>query len=251
MSFGLCGASATCVRLMERVLRGLSYKICLVYLDDIIVYSKSSSEHIDNLSQVFDCLRNAGLKINPQKCSLFKDQVIFLGHVVSARGIATDHSKLESVTNWPTPKNVKQIRGFIGLCSHNRKYIKSFADIARPLHQLTEVNRKFEWTETCKKAFDTLKTVLTSAPILRYHTEDDLFILDTDASNEGMGSVLSQVQNGRERVICYFSKVFSKQERRYCVTCRELLVVVASVKHFHYYLYGRRFIVRSDHGALR
>ena len=118
--------------------------ICLVYLDDIIVYSKSSSEHIDNLSQVFDCRRNAGLKINPQKCSLFKDQSIFLGHVVSARGIATDPSKLESVTNWPTPKNVKQVRGFIGLCSYYRKYIKSFADIARPLHQLTEVNRKFE-----------------------------------------------------------------------------------------------------------
>ena len=251
MSFGLCGAPATFVRLMERVLRGLSYKICLVYLDDIIVYSKSSSEHIDNLSQVFYCLRNAGLKINPQKCSLFKDQVIFLGHVVSARDIATDPSKLESVTNWPTPKNVKQVRGFIGLCSYYRKYIKSFADIARPLHQLTEVNRKFEWTETCKKAFNTLKTVLTSAPILSYPTEDDLFILDTDASNEGMGSVLSQVQNGIERVICYFSKAFSKQERRYCVTRRELLAVVASVKHFHHYLYGRRFIVRSDHGALR
>lgn len=146
---------------------------------------------------------------------------------------------------------MKQVRGFIGLCSYYRKHIKSFVDIARPLHQLTEANRKFEWTETCQEAFDTLKAVLTSAPILSYPTEDDLFILDTDASNEGMGSVLSQVQNDIKRVICYFSKAFSKQERRYCVTRRELLAVVASVKHFHHYLFGRRFIVRSDHGALR
>ena len=251
MSFGLCNAPATFVRLMERVLRGLSWKICLVYLDDIIVFSKTFTQHLENLSQVFECLRKADLKMSPQKCSLFKDQVIFLGHVVSANGIATDPSKLESVTNWPIPKNVKQVRSFLGLCSYYRKFVKNFADIARPLHKLTEADRKFDWTESCQESFETLKKALTSAPILSYPTSDDMFILDTDASNEGMGSVLSQVQNGVERVICYFSKAFSKQERRYCVTRRELLAVVASIKNFHHYLYGRQFIVRSDHGALR
>ena len=251
MSFGLCNAPATFVRLMEKVLRGLSWKICLVYLDDIIVYSNSFEQHLENLSQVFDCLCKADLKMSPKKCSLFKDQVLFLGHVVSAGGISTDPTKLESVTNWPVPKTVKQVRSFLGLCSYYRRFVKNFADIARPLHQLTEANRKFDWTDSCQQSFNTLKTALTSAPILSYPTSDDPFILDTDASNEGMGAVLSQVQNGIERVICYFSKAFSKQERRYCVTRRELLAVVASIKNFHHYLYGRNFLVRSDHGALR
>lgn len=236
---------------MERVLRGLSWKVCLVYLDDIIVFSTSFTQHLENLSQVFECLKQADLKLSPQKCTLFKDQVTFLGHVVSADGISTDPVKLESVTNWPVPRNVKHVRSFLGLCSYYRRFVKHFADIARPHHKLTEADRKFDWSETCQTAFDTLKRALTSSPILSYPTSTDLFILDTDASNEGMGAVLSQVQNGIEHVICYYSKAFSKPERRYCVTRRELLAVVASIKNFHHYLYGRYFLVRSDHGALR
>lgn len=251
MSFGLCNAPATFVRLMERVLRGLSWKICLVYLDDIIVFSKSFDEHLENLGKVIKCLKEADLKINPQKCNLFKDQVKFLGHVVSAEGVATDPSKTESVMNWPTPKNVKHVRAFLGLCSYYRRYVRKFSEIARPLHKLTEANRKFEWTDECQVSFDTLKQALTNAPILSFPTPDEKFILDTDASNEGLGAVLSQVQLGVEKVICYYSKTFSKEERRYCVTRRELLAVVASVKHFHPYLYGRNFLIRSDHGALR
>lgn len=204
MSFGLCNAPATFVRLMERVLRGLSWKICLVYLDDIIVFSKSFDEHLENLGKVINCLKEADLKINPQKCNLFKDQVKFLGHVVSSDGVATDPAKLDSVTNWPIPKNVKQVRSFLGLCSYYRRFVKNFADIAKPLHSLTEAGRKFEWIKPCQESFDTLKQALTSTPILGYPTSDDLFILDTDASNDGMGSVLSPVQNGVERVICYY-----------------------------------------------
>lgn len=175
----------------------------------------------------------------------------FLGHVVSADGVATDPEKLKAVLNWLVPKNLKQVRSFIGFCSYYRRYVKGFADIARPLHKLTEAGQKFEFNDSCMKAFETLKNALTSAPILGYPTSDDPFILDTDASNDGMGAVLSQTQNGVERVIGYFSKAFSKQERRYCVTRRELLAVVASIKHFHHYLYGQKFLVRSDHGALR
>ena len=251
MPFGLCNAPATFVRLMEKVLRGLSFKICLVYLDDIIVMSKTFEEHLENLAQVISCLKEADLKLHPKKCDLFKEKVSFLGHVVSADGIATDPAKLESVLNWPVPKNLKQVRSFIGFCSYYRRFIKGFADIARPLHKLTEAGQKFEFNDSCMRAFETLKTALTSAPILGYPNSEDPFILDTDASNEGMGSVLSQTQNGVERVIAYFSKAFSKQERRYCVTRRELLDVVASIKHFHHYLYGQKFLVRSDHGALR
>ena len=125
-----------------------------------------------------------------------------------------------------------------------------YADKAKPLYKVTEKNQKFVWTDECQQAFNELKHALTSAPILSYPTREDLFILDTDASNSGKGAVLSQVQNGVEKVICYFSKTFSRSERRYCVTRRELLAVVASIKHFHHYLYGNHFKVRSDHGAL-
>ena len=251
MSFGLCNAPATFVRLMERVLSGLDWKICLVYLDYIIVFSKTFKEHLENLNQVLNCLKWANLKLSPQKWDLFKDRVVFLDHVVSADDTTTDPAKIESVTNWPIPKNVKQVRSFFGLCSYHRRYVRNFADIARPLHKLTEKNVKFEWTDSCQESFDTLKRALTTAPILGYLTCEDKFIIDCDASNDGMGGILSQVQNGTEKVICYFSKAFTKPERRYCVTRRALLAVVASIRHFHHYLYGRHFLVRSDHVALR
>ncbi len=250
MPFGLCTAPATFEKLMEKVLSKLTWKICLIYLDDIIVFSKTFDEHVENLRQVFERLRNANLKMNPKKCALFRKTVSFLGHIVSENGIATDPDKTDTVNNWPIPTNVKEIRQFLGLCSYYRKFVYGFADLARPLHKLTEQSQRFIWTEDCQAAFDKLKRALTSSPILAYPTPDDLFILDTDASNIGLGAVLSQVQNGVEKVICYYSKTFSRTERKYCVTRRELLAIVSSIKHFHPYLYGRYFKVRTDHGSL-
>jgi hypothetical protein len=125
MSFGLCNAPATFVRLMERVLSGLDWKICLVYLDYIIVFSKTFKEHLENLNQVLNCLKWANLKLSPQKWDLFKDRVVFLDHVVSADDTTTDPAKIESVTNWPIPKNVKQVRSFFGLCSYHRRYVRN------------------------------------------------------------------------------------------------------------------------------
>lgn len=251
MSFGLCNAPATFERLMERVLSGLSWKTCLVYLDDIIVFAKSFEEQLERLDEVFTRLHEAGLKLSPKKCTLFQEDVDFLGHNVSRNGISTDPKKVAAVKEWPVPKNVKDVRSFLGICSYYRRFVRNFADIAKPLHKQTEKGCSFTWTESCQKAFETLKTALTTAPILGYPTAEGSFIVDTDASNEGMGAVLSQVQGDTEKVISYFSKTFSKPEKKYCVTRRELLAVVASIKHFHHYLYGRRFLVRSDHGALR
>ena len=159
--------------------------------------------------------------------------------------------KTKAVCEWPVPKNVKEVRSFLGLCSYYRKFIFHFANIARPLHKLTEKNQSFVWTEECQMAFENFKQALTNTPILAYPRNEDSFILDTDASNTCMGAVLSQIQDGKEKVIAYYSKAFSRTERKYCVTRRELLAVVASIKHLHHYLYGRHFLVRSDHGALR
>lgn len=129
--------------------------------------------------------------MNPKKCILLQKEVSFLGHIVSEEGVATDPSKIEAIKHWPIPRSVKEVRSFLGLCSYYRKFIYKFSDIARPLHKLTEKNKRFEWNEDCNSAFDKLRRALISTPILPYPNEDGLFILDTDASNMGLGAVLS------------------------------------------------------------
>ena len=242
MPFGLCNAAATFERLMENVLAGHNFEICLLYIDDVIVYSNDFQSHVNHIDAVLQRLKGAGLKMSPKKCDFFKDQVVFLGHVVSQEGISESPDKVSAIKEWP-------VRSFLGTCSYYRRFIKWFTDIARPLHKLTEKTEKFNWTPQCDEAFQKLKAALTSAPILRYPDLSLPFVLDTDASAFAMGGVLSQIEDGVERPIAYFSKVFSKPERNYCVTRRELLAVVSSIKHFHHYLYGKDFLVRTDHGA--
>ena len=196
MSFGLCNAPATFERLMEKVLSGLPWEVCLLYLDDIIVHGRAFGEVIKRLRIVLQRLRDAGLKLNPKKCILLQQSVPFLGHVVSNHGVSTDPKKIEAVRTWPSPRAAKDIKSFLGLCSYYRRFVRGFADIARPLYRLTEGQREFRWTSECEDAFRRLKTLLTTAPILAFPTVDGLFILDTDASNTGLGAVLSQVQGG-------------------------------------------------------
>jgi len=143
------------------------------------------------------------------------------------------------------------VRSFLGFCCYYRKFVKDFSIIAKPLFVLTENQVKFLWTEHCQQAFDKLKQTLIAAPLLSFPSEEGRFILDTDASAHGIGAVLSQEQEGTEKVIAYFSRVLSKVERNYCVTRRELLAMVKSIKHFHHYLYGRRFLIRTDHASLK
>ncbi|UYV73793.1 K02A2.6-like [Cordylochernes scorpioides] len=251
MPFGLCNAPATFERLMETVLQGIPLETCLVYLDDIIVMGKSFEEHLINLERVLQKIRGARLKLNPRKCKLFKEKVRYLGHVISRQGIQTDPDRTETVRQWPVPRDVHQLRSFLGLCSYYRRFVPGFSNIARPLHRLTESGRPFSWTVDCERAMDKLKQALSSPPMLAYPDPGEPFILDTDASNTGLGAVLSQTQDGVERVIAYFSKTLSKPERNYCVTRRELLAIVKSIEHFHHYLYGQKFLLRTDHAALR
>ena len=251
MPFGLANAPATFERLMERVLAGLHWETCLIYIDDIIAFSKTFDEHVDRLTQVLQILRAANLKLASHKCKLFRSRVEFLGHVVSDRGVETDPKKIEAISGWPEPKTVKEVRSFIGLSSYYRRFVKDFAKLARPLHRLTEKDTSFEWTTECQEAFNSLKAALASPPILGYPLVDGLFTLDTDASLDGIGAVLSQEQDGVEKVIAYYTRALTHTERKYCVTRRELLAVVESVKHFHHCLYGRHFVIRTDHGSLR
>ncbi|GBM66799.1 Transposon Ty3-I Gag-Pol polyprotein [Araneus ventricosus] len=251
MPFGLCNAPATFERLMETVLRGLTSEACLVYLDDIIIVGRTFEEHLNNLRKVFQRLQKANLKLSPKKCRFFQKEVTYLGHVISAEGVKTDPGKIKAVVDWPRPETVHDVRSFLGLCTYYRRFVKNFSTIARPLHKLTEAKSNFNWTEECEKSFNSLKQALTSSPILTYPRTDKDFILDTDASNEGIGAVLSQNIGNEERVIAYFSKSLGKPERNYCVTRKELLAIVKSIEHFHHYLYGRKFLLRTDHASLR
>ena len=250
MPFGLCNAPATFERLMERVLTGLQWTIAVLYIDDVIVFSDTVESHIDRLSQVMDRLLKAGLKLKPSKCQLLRHRVEFLGHIVSAEGVAVDPAKVEKVVNWPAPRTVSQLRSFLGLCTYYQNFIKDYSTVAKPLFQLTEKDQSWEWTSWHQHAFDELKKLLSTAPVLGYPRPEGLWILDTDASDVGLGAVLSQVQDGVERVIAFGSRTLRKPERNYCVTRRELLAIVSFVSYFRYYLIGTKFLCRTDHAAL-
>lgn len=236
---------------METVLAGLQWDKCLVYLDDIIVVGKSFENMMENLQHVFQRLHQAGLKLKAKKCNLFATRVSYLGHIISKDGISTDPEKVRAVAEWPVPATVTELRSFLGLCSYYRRVIQNFAAVAKPLHRLTEKGRKFLWNKEAQEAFEVLRNKLITAPILALPDITKPFVLDTDASNEAIGAVLSQNIDGTERVIAYASRTLTKSERKYCVTRKELLAVVHFVKHYRHYLYGKRFLLRTDHGSLK
>jgi hypothetical protein len=253
MPFGLTGAPSTFTRMMNIVLGGLEH--CLVYLDDIIVHSSTFDEHVEQLAGVFERLQKANLKLKPSKCKLFQSMLKFLGHIVSEEGISTDPAKVQKVADWPTPTCVAEVRSFMGLATYYQKYVKDFANMAAPLYNLTKKNTTYRWTEDCEAAFLKLKESLISSPVLVYpnFSEDaGMFVLDTDASDFGLGGVLSQKQDDEsERVIAYGSKSLHGGELNYCTTRREMLALVTFAEHFRYFLLGKKFLVRTDNMALR
>ena len=215
MPFGLWNAPATFEMLVEQVLAGMSWEVLLIYLDDVIIHAKSFQDQLERLRAVFTKLRAAGLKLSPSKCYLFQQRVNFLGHIVSSDGVSTDQEKVTAVREWPTPTTATQVRAFLGLCSYYRRLVKGFADVSKPLYKLTEKGSQFAWSDECESALKLLKAKLTSAPVLAYPTSENLFILDTDASNQGLGAVLSQVHEGQEKVVAYYSRSLTKEERNY------------------------------------
>ena len=250
MPFGLVNAPSTFQRLMENVLRGIQWVESLLYMDDIITPGESVDQCLERLEHVFQRLQDANLKLKPSKCSFFQKSASFLGHVVSEEGVGTDPEKIRAVRDWPTPMNSREVRSFLGLASYYRKFVKGFSEVARPLHKLCEKKTRFVWTADCKKSFDLLKQALISTPVLAYPVLGSQFILDTDSSDVACGAVLSQIQDGKERVIAYMSKSMNVHERAYCITRKELLAVVVALRHFHSYLYGQEVLLRTDNAAV-
>ena len=206
---------------MELALAGLQWTTCLVYLVDVIVVGRNFEERLRHLGSVFKRIRKSNLRLKPAKCVLCPKKVNFLGYTVSQDGFATDPAKTDKVAQWPTPSTKKEVQRFLGLASYYRRLVKSFATTVKPLHQLGEKNREFKWMEECQLAFEELRRRLVSASVLSFPAFTMPLMLDTDASDTGIGAVLSRVQaNGKEKVIAYASRVLSKPERNYCVIYR-------------------------------
>lgn len=249
--FGLTSAPPTFMRLMECVLRNLTYKICLIYLDDILVYSRTFDDHLFHLRQVFDRLGQANLKLKPSKCHFACAKVQYLGHIVSGDGVAPDPEKISAVKNFLRPHNVKTVRSFLGLANYYRRFIKDFAKLAAPLNKLLRKDQKFAWTPLCEEAFEALKSSLTSTPILAFPDFTQPFHLFVDASNDGVGATLGQIQDGKEVAISYAGRDFNSAERNYSTTEREALAVIFGIKKFAPYIHGRHFILHTDHHSLK
>lgn len=249
MSFGLCNAPATFQRLMEAVMAGVNRRICVVYIDDILVFSKSVAEHFTHLEQVMEWLEQEGLRLKPKKCNFFHQKVEYLGHTISKDGVDVSQDKVEAVRRYPAPTDLRSLRAF--LASYYRRFVPNFSKVAGPLHHLTSKDTPFVWTSVCEEAFKQLKQLLTEAPVFLYPSFEHDFILEMDASEAGLGAVLAQKMDGVTRPIAFASRTLEPHERNYGVTELEALGVVWAVKHFRPYLYGHRCDVFTDHIALK
>ena len=179
------------------------------------------------------------------------ERVVVLGHAVTRDGISTDPEKVRVIKKWLVPEDESQLKAFLGTASYYRQFVPNFAGIAAPLHSASQKGEHFRWTTQCEEAFESITRKLMNAPILAFPQLDEPFILETDASDRGLGAVLSQVQVGKERVIAYAARALSKAERNYSTTQKELLALVWGTEHFETYLYGRRYLARTDHSALQ
>ena len=250
MGFGLCGAPATFSRAMNLILRGLTWKTVLAFLDDILVLGTSFSDHLKNLREALLRFRQYGLKLKPRKCALYQQEVEFLGRKVGPNMLALTDSDIAVVRDWPVPTCAKHVERFMGLANYHRGFIKDFSNLAAPLYAVVG-KHSFVWSEEQDRAFQAIKKALSTPPVLALPNQSDTFVLDTDASNLAIGAVLSQIQDGKERVIAYGSYALTKEQRRYCVTRKELLAVVRFTRQFRHYLLGKPFVVRTDHSSLR
>ena len=262
MPFGLTNAPATFQRLMDKVLKPVLHKFVLVYLDDIIVFSRNIEEHLEHLEIVFKLLAGAGFKLKTKKCEFLKDKLDYLGHTVSRDGVAPNPRKVESIVNYPAPTNVKELQSFLGLTSYYRKFIRAFAEKAHSLTKLTRKDVAWEWGNDQRDAFECIKQCLISEPILGYPDFTREFIVYTDASEYGIGAVLAQIQRSpqqtnnsgeskeKEVVIAYSSKHLNDRETKWSTTEKECFAIIQAVDIFKPYLYGRKFTVITDHRPL-
>ena len=246
MPFGLTNAPSTFMRLMNEVLKPFLGKFVVVYLDDILVYSKSVDEHFQHLKQIFETLRAQKLYGKKEKCDFLVESVVFLGYVVSKDGVSVDQTKVEAIKSWPSPTTVTEVRSFHGLASFYRRFIQNFSTITSPI---TECLKKgaFVWSEQAQKAFELIKSKLCEAPVLALPDFTQPFEVECDASGVGIGAVL--IQN--KRPIAYFSEKLGGARLNYCTYDKEFYAIVRALDHWSHYLRSNHFVLHSDHESLK
>ena len=250
LPMGLKNSPSIFQRMMNIVLAGCLGKFAYIYIDDIVIYSKTAEEHLIHLERILQSLREANLRIKFSKCQIFKTSIEYLGFLVSKDGLMVNPKKLKSVAEFPTPKDMKGVQAFLGLVGYFRIFIKDFAKVARPLYDLLKKSITFKWTKTQENAFQILKNALMKAPVLAFPDFSKEFILTTDASHYALGAVLTQETDEGEKLISCASRSLKGAEMNYSNTDREILAVVFGVKHNRSYLWGHKFRVKTDHSAI-
>ena len=252
MPFGLQGAPATFQRMVDRLLHGLG-NFANAYLDDVVIHSATWEEHLQHLETVLTRLREAGLTAKPRKCQFGMAQCVYLGHVVGGGKMQVERSKVDAIKRMPRPKTKKEVRAFLGLTGYYRKFIPGYASIATALTDLTRKVQpaQVEWTASCEEAFSKLKELLCSTPVLQTPDFDRGFVLQTDASNRGVGAVLGQTDEaGSDQPVAYYSRKLLPREENYSTIEKECLAIKLAVQAFRVYLLGRQFTIQTDHRAL-
>ncbi|KAG1168581.1 hypothetical protein G6F71_009002 [Rhizopus microsporus] len=253
MPFGLTSAPATYQRMMTSLLQEYIGKFVMVFIDDIIIYSRNLKEHVDHLQLVFNKCAQANLRLKKKKCHFARSQVEYLGHVVTARGLLPARNNVRKVLEFRVPQDGDEVRSFLGTSGYYRRFIQDYATMAEPLTKLLKKSEPFVWNDEQQIAFEYLKWSLSAPRVLAYPDREKIQILTTDASTRGIGAILSQSRDGssnEERVIAYASRTLRNGEKNYSVTHLEALALFWGVNYFRHYLLGRRFILRTDHSAL-
>ena len=255
MPFGVKNAPGTFQREMRRVLDGRLNRGVFVFIDDIIVYSRTEAEHVELVEFVLSQLEKEGYFAHPGKCQFLQSEVNFLGHVVNRAGVSMQQHKVAAIASWPTLQSVRDVRSFLGLAGFYRRFVEGFSRIAQPLTDLTQVadGKGFSWGDREQSAFDELKRALTSAPVLAHPDPQRQWTVQTDASGYAIGAVLSQVQeDGTTRPVAFWSQKLNSAERNYSATERELMAIVKATEHWRVYLHGspHPVLLRSDHKPL-
>lgn len=250
LPFGLNISPNSFSRMMQLAFAGATPLQCFLYMDDIIVIGCSLKHHLKNLTDVFEICRTHNLKINPLKCQFFRADVTYLGHRCTKDGVLPDNSKIQTMLNYPIPENKDSVKRFVAFSNYYRRFLKNFAQYARPLNQLTRRKAEFIWTQECQQSFDHIKNALIHPPILQYPDFKREFMLTVDASNYACGAVLSQISGDKDLPIAYASKSFTKGETNKSTIEKELTAIHWAIKHFRPYIYDSHFIVRTDHRPL-
>lgn len=247
--YGLASAPSAFQKMLVTVLQGLPN--VANYLDDIILWGQTQTEHDHTLKAVIQRLQDAGLKLNQSKCQFNKTSLRFLGHMVNAQGIQPDEDHLSAILHAPAPKDAPQLRSFIGLLSWYNKFIPNFATVVEPLRACIRQGSDFVWSEEAQQSFDAVKKLLIDSPALSLFDPDLPTVVSTDASDYGLGAVLAQVhENKTERIVAFASRTLSPAERKYSTIEKEALACVWAVEKWRTYLWGRKFLLRTDHQAL-